>query len=78
MGKKKIEERAVTIDKEPVDTQYERALTEVKQVSGFPEALAIRAKAEGAAAEYEFMVGHDQEELKAELNVRRLDTELHR
>jgi hypothetical protein len=78
LGKKRIEERAVTIDKDPVKTQYQRALAEVKQISGFPEALVLRSHSEGAAVEYEFMVGHELRDLQAELNARRLDAELHR
>ena len=76
MGKKRIEERAVTVDKEPVNSQFQRAMTEVKQVSGFPEAIPIRVHTEGAAVEYEFMVGHELKELQADINARRLDAEL--
>lgn len=73
-GSKKIEERAIEVEK---GTPVDDAISQVKKMSGFDEALPIKA---GLIAnnqvEWEFLVGNSAVDLDAELKARVLDSAL--
>jgi len=72
MGKKRQADiRTVVVDKE--SGNYQKALTEVKKVSGFNSVLPVRAKCAGSAVEYEFLVADDIKHCEAELMNMRLE-----
>jgi len=74
MAKKRVQERAVVVDRG--DNVLQRAMDEVKHVSGFSVAMPIRARLAGAAVEYEFLVADTQQECEQALMNMRLDHEL--
>lgn len=73
MSKKKIEERTVEVPKG--DKSHTEAMEEVKKVSGFSACLFLRGRVVGDKVEYEFLVGNDENALKAELFARRMEVE---
>lgn len=72
--KKKIEERKVEVIKGT--GSYETACAEVKKMSGFDFCVPLRGRViSGGKAEYEFLVGSDENALKSELFSRQLEAE---